>query len=291
MKKIFSLLLVVAFLIVISNINLASADNFTTNITINVSGIETNCTELTTTHIESSSVYSQLCAGIIGDQTMVYQRDVPINISVPVIGEVMQRCYDCYASISIVKKDGEVKIDEVWMDNQNGYLNFPYTPDEIGEFEVTIRSISSDGGKAGFTIYSFLVTEEGEQLTPIDVAIYLVLLAILVGFFVFALIMVFRTENPAGKFASIAISYLLLFAASFVSWNLTQYLIPDTGIEVLFWLSFLILSIGAFPFVIGLLAWWTISIVKMKEVQDMVKRGFPLEDAEDKVYRKSGGLL
>jgi hypothetical protein len=54
----------------------------------------------------------------------------------------------------------------------------------------------------------------------------------------------------------------------------------------MFKILFYVLIIGFFPAFIGFFAWWIIMVSKLKEIERMMNKGMPYDEAERRTGRK-----
>jgi len=142
--------------------------------------------------------------------------------------------------------------------------------------------------QVGFASGVFEVSNSGFELTIGRAMIDLGLLFILLIFIIGCVILVVRNDNLLSKVGFIGLGYILLIAITFISWNMANdFLFSAPIIVSIFRIMFLTLMIGAFPLLIGAFAWYLIMLFKIKEIEDLMTKGFTFEEAERRHGRRN----
>lgn len=133
----------------------------------------------------------------------------------------------------------------------------------------------------------FLVTNSGYDATTGRAVIDVGLLLILVMFFIGAFYLLVASENLLVKVSSLGIGYLFLIAISFIAWNMAlDFLLSAPFISSIFRIIFIVLIVGLFPLIIGAFAWYFYMLFKIKEIQNMMDKGFSFDEAKRRTGRK-----
>ena len=156
---------------------------------------------------------------------------------------------------------------------------------ETGEYSVLIWCNSTTEG--GFTKYAFDVTPTGLTIQDGTSGIYIAMLFVLIIFLILSLLSFAQFDNLLNGVGMIGLSYLLLIAISFISWNMANdFLYSAPFIISMFRIFFYVLMVGLFPLLIGGFVWYLLMLWKIKEIQDLMKKGMPYDEAEHRVKRR-----
>lgn len=140
----------------------------------------------------------------------------------------------------------------------------------------------------GYVENLITVTPNGEIPGTSVSLFYITLLFIIIFLFVLIVILFFNIESLIMRVTSISLGYLLLVAISFIAWQMSDNFVwSSTYMTRFFYLLFQILMFGALPLFLGFFAWYFLSLMKIKEIQDLINKGIPRGEAE---YRVKGGL-
>lgn len=128
--------------------------------------------------------------------------------------------------------------------------------------------------------YDFEVTPNGEAISGGKATFYVSLLAFLLIFFGICLYFFNKTESLNVKVGSFGFGYLLLVAIVFVAWTMandffTSIRFVSSFLRVLF----ITLMVGAFPMLLGGLAYYFIMLFKIKEIERMMNKGMPYSES------------
>ena len=185
-------------------------------------------------------------------------------------------------SIQYPSPNSTVVIVNFTMSNDGGmwiYSNFCDT-NQSGMY--TINS-ECDG-----TIYPYTltVTKSGYDTTTTDGIFYIVLiifLLFLIGSCVYGFV---KFENLLGRVSLIGLIYLFLTVTFFVAWRMTDDFTNNDFLINFFNIIWTFLMYAAFPILIGGFVYYFLSITKIKEIQNLMEKGFSLEEAEERVRKR-----
>jgi hypothetical protein len=203
--------------------------------------------------------------------------------------QIPQVCASCsYVNVSVQYPNKSIAISNQAMTPNGAGLwiyNFCNTS-QLGRYDVSGMG-DINGVDTGFSVLWFEVTPNGESITTGKALFYIGLISILIIFLVLSMTSFVRFENLLNRVSMIGLSYLLLIAITFVGWNMAKDFVTSSPfiIEML-WIIFLVLMIGAFPLLIGAFAWYVMMLFKIKEIQDLMNKGFSFDDAETRVKNR-----
>jgi len=167
----------------------------------------------------------------------------------------------------------------------NGAFSYSTLFNPVGLYKVQMfcyddtYSYSSEGW--------YDVTPNGEQATVGTSILYIGLIFILVIFLAGGVTIFMKTDNLLAKVGMLGISYLLLMAVSFISWQMAIDFLTSTPFLIsMLRIIFFVLIAGLFPLVIGSFAWYFLMVFKIKEIENLMTKGFSFEDAERRTGRK-----
>jgi hypothetical protein len=158
---------------------------------------------------------------------------------------------------------------------------------EAGQYNYGIKCNSSAQGGTSVGLYE--ISHAGIELTQARATIDIGLLALMMLFFILSIFMFVKFENLLARVGSFGLGYLLLIAISFISWNMANdFLISAPFIVSMFRIIFLVLVIGLFPLIIGGFAYYFIMISRIKEIDDLMKHGISVSEAQERSGYKHG---
>jgi hypothetical protein len=143
--------------------------------------------------------------------------------------------------------------------------------------------VSGDCDSVSWT-YDFFITPNGEQSSVGSSIMYIGLLVILVLFLVVCIYWFMETDNLLVKVGSLGFGYLLLIAITFIAWNMaSDFLTSSAFLVEMFRITFFVLVIGLFPLLLGMFAYYTIMVFKIKEIERLMGKGFDEKEASERV--------
>lgn len=160
---------------------------------------------------------------------------------------------------------------------------------ENGEYAYVVQCNSSSQG--GFIGNTFDVTPNGELPTTAKSIFYISLLALLVIF----LLMIFwahmQDQSELAKFWWFSFMWIPMWAILFIGWNMARDFLTSQGaIQSVLYYSWVIIGIVYPFFLLGLVLYTFYYIYKQKEVQNLINRGFSLEEAQGRVNGRGRGM-
>lgn len=132
----------------------------------------------------------------------------------------------------------------------------------------------------GFLSSTFVVTPDGTELTtPTSILIIFVLALIFLGL-IFSIMGINKADKGEWQIFYVCMSYILLFSLFFLLWFVSDnYLYNIPVLETVFWITWLILSIMFFPFIIFV----SLYILKKEGdkllADDLEKQGYSKDEA------------
>jgi hypothetical protein len=192
-----------------------------------------------------------------------------------------------YANISSIKMSSLNLLSETAMIQvSNDYYQYNFTNTNLtGTYSAVYHCNENGidvGGKTDFT-----VTPNGQEATSGSAFFYIGLLAVLVIFLILCINAFVKFDNLLARVGMLGLSYLLLIAITFVSWNMASDFITSSPflidmLRILFW----VLMAGAFPLLIGGFVWYLLLLFKIKEIQRLMDKGFSEDEAERRTGRR-----
>lgn len=156
---------------------------------------------------------------------------------------------------------------------------------KVGSYYYITQCKTGDFG--GYTEHGFEVKVSGAGLTEGRAVLYGVLIFVLVLFLFGAMILFVKFDHLLVRIGMFGLSYLLLISVSFIGWQIANEIILATPFIVqMFRLIFIVLIIGAFPLLLGSLAWYVIMLFRIKEIERLMEKGLPYDEAEHRVNRR-----
>lgn len=170
----------------------------------------------------------------------------------------------------------------------NGYWHYLILSGNFSDVGTYSYGIGCEGiGLAGAYAETWDVTPNGIELTIGRAVIDIGLLLIFVIFLIGTVVLFMESENLLARVGMFGLGYLLLIAITFVSWNMANdFLLSAPFIASMFRILFFVLVIGLFPLVIGAFAYYFIMLFKIKEIENLMKKGVPYSEANEIVKRR-----
>lgn len=150
-------------------------------------------------------------------------------------------------------------------------------------YQIKCQGANTGGYETGY----FQVNYTGTETSQSRAIIYGVLLFALIFFLLGTMTLFIRFDNLLTRVGMFGLSYLLLIAIIFVSWQISNEIIFSNPFLINFFrLFFIVLVIGAFPLLLGGLAWYVIMLFRIKEIERLMEKGLPYDEAEHRVNRR-----
>lgn len=178
-------------------------------------------------------------------------------------------------NISIVAPDSTTLVNNKQMSHTNSYMNYSFNlTTQTGQYNVYLNNYST----------SFEVSPNGEQATSGKAIFYIGLLFVVIVFLVLCVLSFAHFDNLLNRVGMLGLGYLILVAISFIAWNMSQdFLTSSPFIISMFQIIFYVLMFSALPLILGSFAWYFIMLFQIKEIQKMMDKGMPEEEAERRV--------
>ena len=179
---------------------------------------------------------------------------------------------------SVLAPNSTQVLGEVLMTKNNNNYNYTYCqPDTVGQYIVT--GFCEDGNISVWA-YNFDITPTGEELTDAKSFSYIGLIFFLFCISLISLISIFRLQNFMGKFIMFWVTYLLFFALTFISYQVTDsYFVNVEFLGNFLWILFWIMLIAIVPLVFGSMAFVFYTITYNDHFKKLVEKGMTPEEA------------
>jgi len=162
----------------------------------------------------------------------------------------------------------------------------------IGRYDVTGHG-DLEGVDTGFDVLFFEVTPNGSVLSIELSIMYVFILLILIGLFLFGIsktsssIKNIKTDSMAWTVFYICISYLSIFALSFILWLISNdYLYSIPILASIMWILWITLGIMFFPFIIVLGGYLLKKQAEALMVDEYVSQGYTRKESLDMSKRR-----
>jgi len=202
--------------------------------------------------------------------------------------DIPQVCASCsYIKINIQYPNKTIAVLNQSMTNKGGGL-WTYTfcnTTDVGRYDVT--GVGDINGIPDNFVSRFEVTPNGEEVNVGKAIFYIGLLGVLIVFLGLSLVGFVKFDNLLAKVGLFGLSYLLLMAITFVGWNMaSDFLTSSPFIASMLRILFFVLIGGLFPLIVGSFAYYFIMITKIKEIERLMNKGLPYDEAERRVKRQ-----
>lgn len=154
-----------------------------------------------------------------------------------------------------------------------------------GTYAYVIQCNSTN--EIGFYRGQFQVTPNGEIADTGTAVFYIGILAVLLFFMALSVYAFMEYDNLLNRVGMFGIIYLLLIAITFIGWNMASDFITSSPFLIsMLKIMFYVFVIGFFPLMLGAFAWYFLMLWKIKEIENLMKKGLPYEEAERRVKRR-----
>lgn len=156
--------------------------------------------------------------------------------------ELVQTCTSCSSiNASLVYPDSTNEF--IVFQNINGMYNYTFNnTSQLGAYNV----IGSDAW-----CYYFNINPTGTSFDTSQSSLFIIFLLIFILFLVGGILGMSKAINGSWQIAYICLSYISLFAIFFISWLYSSnYLYQTPILASIFWILWLILAFGFFPFIL-----------------------------------------
>lgn len=138
--------------------------------------------------------------------------------------------------------------------------------------------------------FTYNVTPNGEDPSTAQAFFYIGLLALLVFFLIIVFWAHMQDQSELARFWWFSFMWIPIWGILFVAWNMARsFLLSQGAITGLLYYGWVIVGIVYPFFLLGLVLYTFYYIYKQKEIQDLINRGFSLEEAESQVNGRERG--
>jgi hypothetical protein len=201
-----------------------------------------------------------------------------------------QNCANCtYANVtSITYPNSTYFILGHYPMTQNG-LNYYYdicnASSVLGEYVYCTEQ--DNDNLITTSCINYFITTTGNANSLTGILFYIGSIVVLFFFLGLCMFSFFKFDNLLNRVGMIGLTYLFLIAISFVAWQMaTDFLTNASFVTDMMQIIFYVLIIGMFPLVIGGFAWYVIMVLRIKEINKLIEKGFSLEEAENRTSRR-----
>jgi len=225
---------------------------------------------------------------VFASPSFIFQKDQPASINIPCFDENNSFCNNSTTcQITIFDPDTEILISYQNMTFNTNYYNYSLNSSQTSELGDYTVNILCEGSRDGFSTFTFRVTPNGEIPSTATAFFYIILLMIIVTGITAGIIGVKRANSIWLRYAYICFVYLLLIAISFIAWKMaTDFITSNTFIGGFFHIIFRILMVFLMPFVLLSFIYTLYEMRKIKEIERMIKKGIPYDEAVERSRRK-----
>jgi len=187
---------------------------------------------------------------------------------------------------SIDYPDGRIAVNNTQMQKREGDFNYTFCDSTYnGRYDVNGYCTYGSDVKKPFTAF-FEVTPNGELPTSSKALFYIGAMVILLLMFFMTIAGLIRFERPSWKLLFGGLSYLMLIAISYTAWVISINFITATAfIGNFFYWIFIILLIAFVPLFLGAIAWYIWLLMSIKQINNMIERGIPGDEAYENSIR------
>lgn len=190
-------------------------------------------------------------------------------------------------NMTISSPDSVVLVNQEEATFQTAFYFYNFSiPQSSGSYQYNLFC----GDENSFTS-SFLVTPNGENPSTAKALFYLGMLALLVFFLILMFWAHLQDESHLARFWWFSFMWIPIWAIIFIGWSMARDFLTSQGaIESVLYYFWITIGI-AYPFFVLCLILYTFYYVyQQKEVQNLIKRGFSLEDAQARVKGRGRGM-
>lgn len=135
--------------------------------------------------------------------------------------------------------------------------------------------------------YDVYGSPNGENPTTATAIFYIGIFAVLLFLLGFVIYSFMSFENLIVRVGMIGLGYIIFVGITFIAWNMANDFLTSSPVLVeIFRIMFLILMYGALPLLLGGLIWGVFAYRKIKEINQLINKGWDADEAERRVKRK-----
>lgn len=188
-------------------------------------------------------------------------------------------------SISIQDPTGANVLNNVTMTFNPTYFNVTLPTNLTGTYSAIIN------GQNLTSTFTYLVTPNGELPTTATAFFYIGLLVLLVFFLCLIFWAHMNDESHLARFWWFAFMWIPIWGILYIGWSMARdFLASQAIIQTLLYLGWLVVGVAYPFFLIGLVLYTFYWIYQQKQVQNLINRGFTLEDAKGRVGGRGRGM-
>ena len=197
--------------------------------------------------------------------------------------ELYQTCGNCtnYVNITGVQRpDLTMDIINEEMTTTN---NYDYTYTYCNTSQTGFYEYNTCGDKHGTKrceVLPFEITLRGTKITIGEAVVYGIAILILFGMMMACIFGIKKSDKLYMKFGLGYLAYLFLTIISYITWVTSTAMTETAFIDRFFYWIFIILTIGFVPLFLGTIVYYIYTVITIKPIMEMMKRGVP----EDRAY-------
>lgn len=210
----------------------------------------------------------------------VYKQNENMFISKSVrIGGYPSSDIDC--NITLLDPDEIVLFSFAPMINNDTTQKHEYTAIGINKTGEYCYDITCTGGGLNKTSsYCDEVTPNGLVPSTASGIFYIGIFAVLILFLVLSIWATTEFDNIIARFSLFQFIYLLVIAITFISYMMASDFITSAPFIIsMFKILFWVVTIAFFPYVLVMMIWLGYSMITIKEINEMMERGIPMDEA------------
>jgi len=239
--------------------------------------------------MQNKSFLLILCMVLLIGGVFATQQSLADPVKVGDTATLIQTCDSCtYINLTSIQLPNSTIIlngEHAMVKTGNVYTYSFNNTDLVGSYSY-ITCGDLDGARTCQSV-TFEVTQTGFSLNTSGGIMGIGLVAILILFFVFALVGVFKIEDYKGRFALYWVCHLLIIAISFIAWNMALENYMNNAIAGIFKIIFWVTITSAFPMVLLSLAWIFYIHTMNDHMEKLIDNGGNVEDAFSMAKKKS----
>jgi len=215
-----------------------------------------------------------------------FKKNSPIDITIICLDNNNAFCNsNIFCNISINYPNSSILVNNQQLTHMGSYYKYNFT--ELPQNGIYPTTVTCYGYGNAYTTFSFKITPNGEDPTTSQSLFYIVnltLLILLLGGSIFGLI---KSEALWSKYAYLVLSYILMIAISFVSWNMANNFITSSSFLVWFLrFMFLFLMWSLLPFILCSFIYSLYYYKNIKAIQNLINKGIPESEAIKRTKNK-----
>lgn len=201
---------------------------------------------------------------------------------------LVQTCSNCSAVniTSIILPNSTIAVSDVEMTKSGTYYYYSYCNTSLNGIYI-VTGVGDPDAEVEVWNYDFKITPNGEEITEGKAIFYIGLLITLIFFLILSIYSFVRFDNLLCRVGMLGLSYLLLIAITFIGWNMaSDFLTSSPFLIAMLRIFFWVLIVGLFPLLIGGFAYYLLMLFKIKEIERLLQKGIPYDEAEERYRRR-----